>query len=301
MVARRDFVKGGVALVSIGTTSNSLLKGALAFAAENPRDALPAQTGKTLVLVQLAGGNDGLNTLVPMDDGAYRSARPTIGVPEAEALPLQDGYGFAPQLAGLKGLWDEGRLALIRGIGYPNQNYSHFKSMAIWEAGDPEMKLKEGWLGRTLEGIESQAHDPFFGFNVGSSTPPELRSDTISIPSSDASLLGSGNFESDLVERVPADAFLFLNGMDLGANPLVKAATLALAQAINGEEPGVVPEGVSLDEYAAQQFEGAAALLGFNLDTDLVEQLSGEFAVFLSVTNLLSPDGISGVIVSGVM
>ncbi len=180
---RRDFVKGGVALVSIGTTADSLLKGSIAFAAQNPADVLAKNNGKILVLVQLAGGNDGLNTLVPIGDATYRSVRKTIGIDEAAILPLEGGYGLHPGLSGLKGLWDEGKLAVVRGVGYPSQNYSHFKSMAIWQAGDPELKLQEGWLGRTLEKMESEQHDPFKGFNIGSSTPPELRSDMVPIPS----------------------------------------------------------------------------------------------------------------------
>lgn len=183
MISRRDFVKGGVALVSIGTTAGSLLKGTVAFAAQNPRDVNLAGSGKILVLVQLAGGNDGLNTVVPAGDSTYHSVRREIGFKDDELLPLDSGLALAPQLTGLKGLWDAGRLAVVRGVGYPNQNYSHFKSMAIWQAGDPELKLQDGWLGRTLDQMESQSHDPFLGFNIGASTPPELRGEKVPIPS----------------------------------------------------------------------------------------------------------------------
>lgn len=183
MVSRRDFVKGGVALVSIGTTAGSLLKGSLAFAAQNPAYVNSAGNGKILILVQLAGGNDGLNTVIPVSDSSYRSVRKTIGVAEAEALPLEQGYGLHPNLTGLKGLWDSGKLAVVRGVGYPEQDYSHFKSMAIWQSGDPTLALRDGWLGRSLEKLESEQHDPFLGFNIGTSTPPEMRSATISIPS----------------------------------------------------------------------------------------------------------------------
>ncbi len=183
MLSRRDFVKGGVALVSIGTTAGSLLKGTVAFAAQNPRDVLAANNGKILVLVQLAGGNDGLNTVVPMGDATYKSVRKQLAIPDEQLLPLSDGLGLNPNLTGLKGLWDNGKLAVVRGVGYPNQNYSHFKSMAIWEAGDPDLKLSDGWLGRTLEQLESSSHDPFLGFNIGTSTPPELRTDAVAVPS----------------------------------------------------------------------------------------------------------------------
>lgn len=182
MLSRRDFVKGGGALISIGTTAQSLLKGTIAFAAQNAGYVVP-NNGKILILVQLAGGNDGLNTVVPASSSQYRSLRKAIGVPEADVLALSDGYGLHPNLKGLKGLWDGGQLAVVRGVGYPNQDYSHFKSMAIWQAGDPELTMHDGWLGRTLEQLESSEHDPFLGFNIGGSTPPELRTETISIPS----------------------------------------------------------------------------------------------------------------------
>ena len=172
MLSRRDFVKGGVALVSIGTTAGSLLKGSFAFAAQNPAYVTAAGKEKILILVQLAGGNDGLATVIPYTDPAYAGVRKTLGVSADKVLPLEGGIGLAPELAGLKGLWDAGKLAVVRGVGYPEQNYSHFKSMAIWEAGDPQLKLDNGWLGRTLDAMESQQHDPFFGFNVGKSTPP---------------------------------------------------------------------------------------------------------------------------------
>jgi uncharacterized protein (DUF1501 family) len=106
-----------------------------------------------------------------------------LGVADDEALPLEQGFGLHPNLTGLKGLWDAGKLAVVRGVGYPDQSYSHFKSMAIWQAGDPELKLQDGWLGRTLDSMESQQHDPFYGFNIGTSTPPEMRSEKVTIPS----------------------------------------------------------------------------------------------------------------------
>lgn len=174
-ISRRDFVKGGVSLVTIGTTAGSFLKGAVAFAAQNPGAVLPELGGKTLVLVQMAGGNDGLSTLVPYTNGAYQSARPTLGFDAEQVLPLDTEFGLHPNLTGLKSLWDENKLAVIQGVGYPEQNYSHFKSMAIWQRADPGLTTTDGWLGRTLEAMESEVHDPFLGFNAGGSQPISLQ------------------------------------------------------------------------------------------------------------------------------
>ena len=183
MISRRDFVKGGVTMITLGTTVNALLKGAVAFAQQNPGDLLVPDNGRTLILVQLAGGNDGMRTLVPMNNSEYLSVRPSTGINPENALSLTGDFGLHPNLKGLKGLWDNGKLAIVQGVGYPEQNYSHFKSMAIWQYADPELQQIEGWLGRTLEAMEAEEHDPFQGFNIGRRTPAELRTPNIAIPS----------------------------------------------------------------------------------------------------------------------
>src|SRR5205823_5652254 len=88
---------------------------------------------RILVLLQLAGGNDGLNTLVPFGDDAYYKARPQLAIPAKDVLKLDDRVGFHPELAPLKGLYDDGRCAVVQGAGYPNPDRSHFRSMEIWE------------------------------------------------------------------------------------------------------------------------------------------------------------------------
>jgi uncharacterized protein (DUF1501 family) len=98
-------------------------------------------------------------------------------------LPLTANFGLHPSLAGMKGLWDSGKLAVVQGVGYPEQNYSHFKSEAIWQYADPELQQLDGWLGRTLDALEAEEHDPFLGFNIGRSTPVEMRTPNIAIPS----------------------------------------------------------------------------------------------------------------------
>jgi uncharacterized protein (DUF1501 family) len=240
MLSRRDFVKGGVALVSIGTTAQSLLKGAVAFAAQNGAYVADPNNKKILVLVQLAGGNDGLNTIVPASDPTYRSSRSTLGIAEEAVLPLEQGFGLHPSLPGMKGLWDAGKLAVVRGVGYPGQNYSHFKSMAIWQAGDPKMQLDNGWLGRTLEQMESEQHDPFLGFNIGSSTPPEMRTPVISVPS----------------VRDPADYGVKVGGRLLDPSHARTATMLKLYE----QYPTSSPYGVLLETTAETAISSAKML-----------------------------------------
>lgn len=108
--------------------------------------------GRVLVLVQLAGGNDGLNAVVPFEHDAYYNARPNLAVPRTDVLRLADDIGFHPALEGLLRLYDEGNLAVVQGVGYPNPNRSHFKSTDIWLTASDSNDIREtGWLGRYFD------------------------------------------------------------------------------------------------------------------------------------------------------
>ena len=87
---------------------------------------------RVLAVLSLSGGNDGLNTIVPYTNGLYRDARPILAIPENQVMPLNDQLGLHPTMAPLKKFWDEGKLAIFLGIGYPTPSYSHFRSMDIW-------------------------------------------------------------------------------------------------------------------------------------------------------------------------
>lgn len=115
---------------------------------------------KKLVVLQLSGGNDWLNTVIPVRNDDYYRARPVIGITKADALSLNDESGLHPSLVGLKKLYDEGHVSIVNGVGYPQPNRSHFESMRIWQTASPENRLEQtGWLGRGLdrlpEGIQA--------------------------------------------------------------------------------------------------------------------------------------------------
>lgn len=128
--------------------------GALGLLAAGGGAALARESGaRALVLVELAGGNDGLNTLVPGADPLYRKLRPSLSLPARELLGLEQGMSMHPALGPLATLWEGGELAWIQGVGYPEPNRSHFRSIEIWETGsDSEDFLPEGWLTRVWEG-----------------------------------------------------------------------------------------------------------------------------------------------------
>ncbi|HEY6746190.1 MAG TPA: DUF1501 domain-containing protein [Mycobacteriales bacterium] len=122
-----------------------------------------------LVLVTLYGGNDGLGTLVPYSDGAYHDARPDLAYGADEVLALDDQLGLNPAMTGFKKLWDDGTLAIVRGVGYPRPDHSHFRSMDIWQTGSPDHPAATGWIGRWLD---ATGPDPLRVVSVGATLPP---------------------------------------------------------------------------------------------------------------------------------
>ncbi len=154
--SRRAFLSRGITLASAAWTVPAFIDlSARALAAQ----VTPGHTSnpgvpedRVLVVIQLAGGNDGLNTVVPFGEAAYYKARPAIAIPKDQVLRLSnsDGVGLHPKLGALREMYDDGQLSIIQGVGYPNPNRSHFKSMDIWHTADLS-GTGEGWLGRYFD------------------------------------------------------------------------------------------------------------------------------------------------------
>src|SRR5688572_29362100 len=127
---RRDFLKKSIGLVSLSATAPLWLQSAVA-------NARGTSAARTLVVLQLDGGNDGLNTIVPYTNGAYQDARPTLGFSGSEILPIDGTLGFHPSMTALAGLFAAQKLAVVNGVGYPMPNRSHFRSRDIWHTAEP--------------------------------------------------------------------------------------------------------------------------------------------------------------------
>ena len=122
---------------------------------------------RNLVVVQLAGGNDALNTLIPYNNGLYYDYRSSVRIEPEDVLPLNDEVGFRGNMGPVKRLWDENAVAIINGIGYPVPNRSHFRSMDIWHTALPEDIGTEGWLGRSIREIDPKGENVLTGVNFG--------------------------------------------------------------------------------------------------------------------------------------
>lgn len=129
-----------------------------------------------LVVVTLYGGNDGLNTVVPYKDPIYFQARPDISYAQSDLLPLNDELALNGSMTGVKSLWDQNKVAIVRGVGYPDPDLSHFTSMAIWQSASPVHHISSGWLGRWLD---TQQRDPMLAISLGSVLPPLLAGNAV--------------------------------------------------------------------------------------------------------------------------
>ncbi len=124
-----------------------------------------------LVIVQLTGGNDFMNTLVPYNEGHYYDARPLVNVPQDEVLPINDQLGFNPAASRLKDLYDKGDVAVVQGIGYPNSSRSHFRGMDILHTCEPDRISTEGWVAKLIERLDPHKENPLTGVNIGRGLP----------------------------------------------------------------------------------------------------------------------------------
>lgn len=152
-ISRRKFVQ----LSSLASTSLLLPKFLKAF------DGKGIQTnGKKLVVIQLSGGNDGLNTVIPVRNDIYYSSRPKLAIPRADALSLSDDIGLNPALKSIRALYDEGFASILNGVGYPQPDRSHFRSMDIWQTGSTSDELvTTGWIGRYMDEVKNNNSKAF--------------------------------------------------------------------------------------------------------------------------------------------
>ena len=211
---RREFLGAALAVGGVLAFPRALRAGA-------PGDA----PRRTVVLLHLVGGNDGLNTVVPFASSRYRRLRPTLALDRGAVVPLSDDLGLHPSLRPLEGLWKRGRLAIVNGVGYPTPDYSHFRATEIWQTAEPDRAPRLGWVGRAIDAREAKA--PLRAVALGREQPLVLNAGTPAI----ATLTDFGRFRLPAGLERAATLYGPAEGRQGAAQAVAEAGQRALALA----------------------------------------------------------------------
>jgi uncharacterized protein (DUF1501 family) len=191
---RRSLIGRGALLVASGFLAPSFLtRTAIAVDGSAALDA--SKKNMILVVLQLSGGNDGINTLIPFADPEYARLRPSLGFATDEVLHLTDAVGLNPNLGKLKALYDQGKVAVVQGVGYPNPNRSHFRSMDIWHSARPDTFEHSGWLGRYVSACQCATDNALPAISVGDQLNTMFWTDTTLVPA--VASIGAFSFLTD--------------------------------------------------------------------------------------------------------
>ena len=177
-----------------------------------------------LVIVQLSGGNDFMNTVIPYTNPVYYDNRRLVYVPQEDAIPIDDTLAFHPEMSAFKDLYDRGMVGIVQGIGYPNSNRSHFRGMDIWHTCEPDKVETIGWVGRTLKELDPEGENPLAGINIGVGLPRAMAMPGVPVTS-------VGNLDNyGLMTGIEAqeqrdqalDIFKMMYGQAIGTGPVME-------------------------------------------------------------------------------
>jgi uncharacterized protein (DUF1501 family) len=191
-----------------------------------------------LVVLQLSGGNDFMNTIVPYADPLYVDNRPNVRIDTERVLPINDYIGFNPILAPVKKLYDEGKIAIIQGVGYPTPNRSHFRSMDIWHTCEPDKIADEGWLGRAIRDLDPNKENVLTGVNFGRGLPRALVAPGVPVASV-GSLETYGvltTIEAEAQRTEALDIFSRMYSPTMGYGPVMEYLSQTGMDALNGAD-----------------------------------------------------------------
>ena len=238
-----------------------------------------------LVVIELVGGNDVLNTVIPYSNGLYYDYRPGVGIPQDQVTPISDDLAFNPNMGAVKDLWDQGNLAVINGIGYSNASRSHFRSRDIWHTAQPEAIGNQGWLGAAIRDLDPTGENVLTGVNFGRGLPRALVCKGVPVTSVGAletyGLLP--DIADDTARSQALDALARMYGPAGGRDIVAQALSENGAQALRGADAlRAAPLGYSSDvEYAdtpiSQSLRSAAQVMTANLGARVLYAQHGSF------------------------
>lgn len=286
MPNRREFVRRSLEIAVLGGALPSFLTKA-ALAAPLPSLGASVDPGNTLLVIQMGGGNDGLNTVVPYSDDAYHRVRPAIGVAANSVLRIDDRIGLNPALAGLHDMFGEGNVAIVQGVGYPNPNRSHFEATQIWETASPDVPVASGWLGRYLDKTvpprtSAQVSSAMFdAVALGDTVPTALVAAHVDVPAIGALKLFGYNSGKDAASKAAAGTLY--DGAKAGQSPYLSLVENTARNALHGGDvlraktAGYAAAVAYPADAFSQQLALAARIIGSNVGTRIVFVSIGSF------------------------
>jgi uncharacterized protein (DUF1501 family) len=176
---RSKFLLGALSGITVVASTQHVFARALAA---TPLPGLPGSDDRVLVLVNLQGGNDGLNCIVPHGDSTYYQLRPSIAIDRNSVLGINERIGFNPAMRSVKALYDKGAVAIVQGVGYPEPDHSHFRSTEIWQTAAPDRYEHTGWLGRYLDDANLPKENLFNGVAIAQVLPEALVANRVDVP-----------------------------------------------------------------------------------------------------------------------
>jgi uncharacterized protein (DUF1501 family) len=281
---RRSFVTSALSIAFLGGNARVALAQVAGAAPPLPGFSGAADPDNVLVVVQMSGGNDGLNTIVPYSDDAYHRVRPAIGIPAAAVLKLNDRIGFNPALKGLNALYAQGQLAIVQGVGYPNPNRSHFEATQIWETAAPDRPQQYGWLGRYLDRRYPTGAKPpslFEAVSLGDTLPAALVASHVEVPAIGALGAFSYNAGRDLAEKQSAG--VLYDGARAGQSPYLAMIASTARDAYHGgdvlraETAAFTNKATYPKDGFSQQLALAARMIGSTAGSKIVFVSIGSF------------------------
>ncbi|MBV8244550.1 MAG: DUF1501 domain-containing protein [Candidatus Eremiobacteraeota bacterium] len=176
---RGQFLLGSLSGITVVANLDHVFAQALAYSTV---PGLPGGDDRVLVLVNMQGGNDGLNCVVPHGDDAYYRLRPSLAIARNDVLSIDNQVGLNPQMKSFKAMYDKGMVAIVQGVGYPDPDHSHFRSTEIWQTAAPEKYLSTGWLGRYLDDANLPSENLFNGVAISQVLPEVMIARKTDVP-----------------------------------------------------------------------------------------------------------------------
>ncbi len=278
-LSRRDLMKHG-GMIAVGLAAPKWLSTIAEADVLRIAKGGKAASDTVLVVCQLSGGNDGLNTVVPYSDSLYYKYRPTIGHKEDVVLKLNESLGLHPSMKGVHTLFKEGKVAVVTNVGYPKPNRSHFKSMDIWQSASPDDKMKHGWIGRHFDiSLKNQPPNPIVALGLSTEKPLALVGESASIPCF-ASLTDVQNMLGDAnSEKLLRD----IQGMDAMAGSPTRVVQQANKSALDAmsilskQLSKFTPKQTYGDDNFGKGFKQISQLIGASPTTRVVYFSAGGF------------------------